>query len=81
MSAATRLGAAAFPESHERAERCADAIRAAPDEALPALIELTAAAAAYMRYHAEKFYSESDVKPTGLAPHIAKARAAIEALS
>ena len=38
------------------------------------LVMLSGAAEAYMRYHAEKFYAESDAKPTGLWPQIEAAR-------
>lgn len=61
---------------------CRAAVAHVMPESLPArLVEalsgLTNAAAAYMRYHAEKFYADSDVKPTGLAPQIETARAVL----
>jgi hypothetical protein len=46
-------------------------------ELLKALESIAAAAQSYMNYHAEKFYSDLRIKPTGLTPEIGRAMAAI----
>ncbi len=64
------------PRAPEQVAANARLIAAAPD-LLAELHALSAAAAAYMDYHAEKFYGDISVKPAGLWPAIDKARAAI----
>jgi hypothetical protein len=60
----------------DEAKANAHMIAAAPDM-LAALLKLAEAAEAYMKYHADKFYSECEAQPTGLWPFIRTARAAI----
>ena len=45
-------------------------------ELLEALQDIVAASSAYMKYHAEKFYSATE-QPTGLWPAIERANASI----
>ena len=57
---------------HDRIHYCA--LHAAAPQLAEHLVMLSGAAEAYMRYHAEKFYAESDVTPTGLWPQIGAAQ-------